>query len=202
MKKTINIIFVGLLVTIFQVQSFAITVNRSFTVSATVPGATGVTINASSVTNSGGVFSSVTGTALNFGTLTFNTINGIWLPGNYFAIDIGSSGGAGVPTTTVSYTEGANPNSPGHGLGYKSAATFVKIVGTTETQLASHKKVLKNLTNEIVAPSEITGGFLRIYLGIVTGDPASTPADGEPFTNNDRPGTYDGTLLISATVPG
>lgn len=41
------------------------------------------------------------------------------------------------------------------------------------------------------------------YLGIVTKDPAAAipdPASGELFTNADKPGTYDGTLLISATA--
>ena len=106
---------------------------------------------------------------------------------------------------TLSYTEGANPNNPGHGLGWKSTATFTKVVGSTETSLSSHgpKKMLKDLSGEHVLPSEVSGGFLRVYLGIVSKDPTAPipdPAASEVFTNADHAGAYDGSLVITATV--
>ena len=62
------------------------------------------------------------------------------------------------------------------------------------------KKLLKDLASEHITVAETTGGFLRVYTGVVTGD-ASTPAGGVPFTNADKPGAYNGTLVVTATVP-
>ena len=191
----------GLLSLALTSLSYALTGSKTFTLSASVPAATGIAINASKVDSASNQFSAVAGTALTFNPLIFNSVNGVYLPDHYFAIDIGASGGAGTPDATVTYTEGANPNNPGHGLGWKASATFVKVQGTTETQLAAHgpKKLLKSVNGETISFVEVVGGFLRIYVGINSGD-VSTPATGEPFTNGDKSGTYDGTLFISATV--
>ena len=202
MKKRIFINMTAIFVVfMFATQSFALTGTKTFTVSASVPAATGIVINASKVDSTSNQFTLLTGTALSFNPMTFNSVNSIYLPGHYFAIDVGSAGGAGIPDVTVTYTEGTNPNNPGHGLGWKTTATFVKVVGTTETQLASHgpKKLLKDLSNEQIGFIEVVGGFLRIYVGIIPGG-TNVPAGGEPFTNSDNPGTYEGTLFISATV--
>lgn len=174
----------------------------SFLVSASVPAATGVSITASSVNSTTNAFTPVAGTNLNFNPLTFDATNSIYLPNHFFAIDIGTTGGAGTADTTVTYTEGTNPNGTGKGLGWHATATFVRVEGATEVPLTTHgpKKLLKDLTSEHVTPAESTGGFLRIYSGIVTGD-ASTPAGGVPFTNGDLPGAYNGTLVVTATVP-
>ena len=190
----------------FATPSFAVplSASKSFTLSASIQAATGISINASKVDTASNQFSPVTGLALSFNPMVPDLVNGTFVPDHYFAIDVGTTGGAGVPTVTVKYTEGANPNNPGgpsHGLGTKSTATFVKISGTTETQLTNHgpKKLLIN-TDETIAPSEIVGAYLRVYVGIVTGG-TGVPAGGEPFTNADVPGTYDGTLVVSATTP-
>ncbi len=184
----------------------------TFTVKATVPTATSVSITAYSVNSTGTpVFTPVVGTLLDFSPLTFNAINQIYLPDHFFAIDLAPVGGAASPNVTATFTQGANPNNPAHGLGWKSTATFIKVTGPTGTQvetgLATHgpKKLLKDLTGgENIGSSETAGGFLRIYLGIVTLDPGATfpdPAGSETFSNADLPGDYDGTFLVSATIP-
>lgn len=174
----------------------------NFLVSASVPAATGVSISASEVDSATNAFTPVAGTNLSFDPLTFEAVNQIYLPDHFFAIDVGVTGGAGNPTVTVAYTEGLNPNAPGKGLGWHASATFVRIEGVTEVPLATHgpKKLLKDLTSENITPAELTGGFLRVYTGIVTGD-ATTPTGGVPFTNGDNPGAYNGTLVVTATVP-
>ena len=186
------------------------TVDKTFLVSATVPAATSVSISAFSVSGTPPVFTAVTGTSLSFNPLTFEPTNKIYLPNHFFAIDVAPVGGAGNPNVSFTYTEGSNPNSPGHGLGFKWTATFVKVTGPTnspvETGIAAHgpKKLLKDLAGETINKTEITGGFLRIYLGVVTLDPNATfkdPTGAEVFSNADAPGPYDGSLLISATLP-
>ncbi len=201
-------VFLGVL--LYSISpSFAQSV-KTFTLSASVPPATSIAINAFSVNSTGTpIFTAVNGLALSFGSLTFNATNGIYLPDHYFVVDLASQGGAGTPNVTLTYTEGANPNSStgGNGLGKKATATFVKVAGTTETGLTGHgpKKLLSDLSSgENIAASEITGGFLRVYLGIVTGDPNASfpdPSGAEVFSNADSGGTYDGTLLVSATLP-
>jgi hypothetical protein len=179
---------------------------RTFTVSASVPTATSVSITATRVNVANNARTPVTGTTLSFDPMTFNTANQIWLPDHYFIIDVGTTGGAGNTDATFTYTEGANPNSPGHGLGWKSTATFAKVTSSgQETGLTAHgpKRMLKDLNGEHILPAELTDGFLRVYLGIVTKDPSATvpdPASSELFTNADRPGTYDGSLVVTATV--
>jgi hypothetical protein len=206
-KKTF--VLMGTVLAVFALAVPATAVDETFTVTASVPQATGVSISAARVDSSTNEFTPVAGTTLNFNPLTFNSELGIWLPDHFFAVDVGAVGGAGAPDVTVTYTEGANPNDPDNGLGWKSTATFVQVTGEgedqTETALTAHgpKKLLKDVNGELINDTEIQGGFLRIYLGIVTNDPNATfpdPAGAENFTNEDAPGDYDGTLLVSATI--
>ena len=177
----------------------------TYTVSASVPQATSVNMGATRVNSADNSRSAVSGTALSFNPMTFNSANQIWLPDHYFAVDVAPGTGAGSTDVTLSYTEGANPNNPGHGLGWKSTATFMKVAGSTETALSGHgpKKMLKDLSGEHVLPSVVSGGFLRVDLGVVSKDPSAAipdPSASEVFTNADHAGAYDGSLVITATV--
>ena len=180
-------------------------VTQTYTVSATVPTASSVNMTSSSINASNGTRTTVNGTALSFDPLTFNSANQVWLPDHFFSTDLASVGGGGGTDVTVNYTEGANPNNPSHGIGWKTTATFVKVSGTTETPLSAHgpKKMLKDLNAEHITSTELAGGSLRIYTGIVTKDPTASipdPSTSEVFTNADKPGAYDGSLVITATV--
>ncbi len=183
----------------------AASLTKTFTVSATVPAPSSVSISASSINAATKVSTLIGGTALSFDPLIFDNTNKIWLPAHYFAIDVGPGGGPGSTDVTVSYTEGLNPNAPGHGLGWKTTATFMKVAGGVETPIAAHgpKKMLKDLSSEHVTTAELGSGILRLYVGVVTKDPTAAipdPAASEVITNADKTGTYDGSLVISATV--
>ena len=200
--KVLRILLTGLFLLAQAAPSFA--VDRVYTLSASVPAATGVTFTASSVNATGTpVFTPVTGSTLSFNPLAFNTTNQIWLPDHFFAVDISPTGGSGNTDSTFTYAETANPNTPGNGLGWKSKATFMRVNGTVETALTAHgtggRKLLKDLAAERVTPTELSGGRLRVYLGINTGD-TTTPTGGETFSNADQDGAYTGTLTISVTL--
>lgn len=178
-----------------------------FTVRAEVPVASSVNMSVASVNAATGVFSPVTGTTLQFGTMTFDNVvpagstvaPNIWRAPNYFAIDIANNG-AGSPRVTLNYTEGAKPSGQVHGLGWKGTADFKKTTGsgasTTDNVITGHpKKALKDVVNEQILPTDLTGGWLRVYLGISDG---ATGSVGEAFVASDLPGTYDGTLTITA----
>lgn len=173
-----------------------------FAVSATVPAATGVSIVATEVDSATGNFGS-TVTALDFNPLTFDATNGIYLPNHFFAIDVAATGGAGNPDTVVSYAEGSKPAGQTDGLGLRTQAAFVKVTTGGEQALASHpKSTLTGIVGgESIDDTELVGGFLRVYVGIITGDDANILSQGgAPFTNGDQSGNYTGTLTVTATV--
>jgi hypothetical protein len=201
MKRKILGLLIGaaLLITTVPVAQ---AIQQNFVVSAVVPAATGASLAAASVvsTTAGPVFTPIALGSLNFGTLKFDTANGIYLPDHFFAIDVGTTGGAGTPSVNVQYTDGTSPTGATKTLGDHTQATFVRVPGTgSEVTLTSHTKVLKSI-NETVLPAEIAGGFLRIYVGVVTGENGKTAAGGVPFSNADAPGTYTGALVVTATV--
>ena len=180
---------------------------RTFTVSATVPPPTGVSITAFNVNSATGAWTAVPGTALSFDPMTFDATNQIYMPNHYFAVNAGPIAGAGSTDVTITYTEGANPNNfsggSGHGLGWKSTAAFARVSGTTETPLASHGpiKLLKDLNGEHITPAELGTGTFRMYLGIELNPlAAGQPAGAEVFSAADRTGAYSGSLVVTATV--
>ena len=206
MKKTIGF----LIATVFMVMQAGMVsaATRSFTVSASVPLATGVSMNAASVNAATNAFTALASnaTTMSFDTMTYNSTYGYWAPDHYFAVDVGTVGGSGNLTTVVTYTEGTNQNSAtgGHGLGYKGVATFQKVTlsggVTSETTIAAHgKKKFIDLTGETVTPAQVSGGWLRVYLGIATGA-AGEPTGAELFTNLDHSGAYTGTITFTSTI--
>ena len=209
MKKVLSLALGGVFILCQAGTGLAAT---AFQVSATVPLATGISIVVDSVNSTGTpVFTPVAGTALSFDAgagMTLNTTYNILMPAVYYALNIAASGGAGLPDTTVTYTEGTNPNSGSAtlgGLGTKSTATFAQELGSVETITALGKKRLIDLTGTVghepyTALSH--GSYLRVYVGIWTGSTTVPvdPVNGQPFTYGDAPGTYTGTLTVSATV--
>jgi len=180
---------------------FAQTAEKIYNLSAEIPDATGVSITASRIV---GTTWTPASTSLTY-DMNYDTTNEVWLATEYYAVDVAPTGGTGNPQTTVTFLQGYNPNGgTAHGLGVKGAANFVSVTGPTgsqtETALPAHPKEIFSTVNETINPSELNGGFLRMYFGINTGD-ASTPTNGEVFTNADAPGSYEGTMTVSATLP-
>lgn len=207
MNKLFSLLLVAAVLTGSASALMAATGSSTFTVSATVPAPTGVTIAATNITTGATpVYTPVAGTALAFGTLSYDAINGIYIAPHYFSITAGPQAGAGTTSVTVTYTEGANPNNvaggSGKGLGYKSKATFVKVAGTTETPIAAHGgatgKKLIDVNGLAVSSTDLGGGIFKMYVGVVTDPTGLTGA--EVFSGADKPGAYSGTLVVSATV--
>jgi hypothetical protein len=75
----------------------------------------------------------------------------------------------------------------------------------SETGISSvgPKKRLIDLSALHVPYTTVTGGWLRVYVGIWNGSTTATypdPANGQPFSAADAPGTYSGTLTFTETV--
>ena len=201
MKTKLSLILIGLFL-LFQAGTVWAAVT-TFTVSATVPAATGVSISVNSVNATSNVFTTLpTGTtALSFDPMAFNTTTLVYVPSVYYALNFSVSGGGGNPDVTFTYNEGTNPNGTTKGLGTKASATFVQETSSGETTLSAHpKKALINVSSEHVAYTELaSGAYLRVYLGVCTGG-TGDPTGCSPFTNSDAPGTYTGSLVATAVV--
>lgn len=188
----------------------AVAQSTTFTVSAAVPAGTGVGIAVNSVNTSTGSFTPVAGTTLTYAPLSFNTTNSVYLANNYFTFDVTVSG-AGSPNTQVSYVAGSVPSGAVSTLGGNSAITFDKEVFTSsstppaQTQVGS-PVVMSSLTTAATVPfTSVAPGWLRVYMGLCTGNTSSAngttdPSGCKPFTSGDAVGTYSGALTISATV--
>lgn len=179
------------------------------TITANVPPANDVGFFVSRVTRTGNTVNFDTpilgSQQLNFGTLTFSPTNGIFIANHFYAIDVGAIAAGGSPaagqvgTVQLSYVNGTP-----RGLGNKAITTFVRVTGApgsqTETTFARHTLANSNLS---VQPAQFAGGFLRIYLGINTGEVFATfpvEASGSPFTTADAGGDYTGTLTLTSTL--
>ena len=203
MKNTIKLILGGLFLLGQASNSLAaaITNTTAFTVQATVPAATGVSVTINKIV--GTTWTLQTSTTLDYGTLTFDTKNKIYAPNYSYAADFAAAaGGSGTPSLTFSYSEGTNPNGSSNGFGTKSQAIFAKEVysasGSIETKVGT-PSTLGSISSVSLPTADFTGGWARVYLGVCTG--ASTDATGcSPFTAADKAGQYSGTLTVTTTL--
>jgi len=209
MKRIRLTVLSGLLVLGLTAVGFAGTAD--FFITATVPTAVDVGFTTSQVDPDTSVFTLI-GTGdqtMDFGTMTFDEGTGTFLPPHIYAVDVGPVDVAGDPaaglvgTVTVGFAEDPHPNGTGKGLGLKSTLTYVEVTGApgAQTETVFNRKLLNNVVSAL--PADFNAGFLRLYVGIYTGEvfttfPVST--DGEPFLTTDAPGPYTGTLTLSATL--
>lgn len=138
-------------------------------------------------------------------------IYNIFLPDNYFSIDVGYiwEGTPFVKKINVTFTDGTPLN-----LGTRATATLIAksrlVDGSEKTEaktdaIGNGKYRLTGLTQQVDLSSQLDKKWLRLYVGIASMDPAAdfldsavTPTAPTPFVPGDAPGTYTGTLVITA----
>ncbi len=198
MKRVIGIILGGVFLLTQATAGFAATTaTKTFNLQATVPTANGINIEAYKQVGTNEP-TKVTGLDLDFETLTLDPEDSVFRAGHFFFVQV-TPQGAGDITTTVSYTEAASNRPVGatRGLGSASIATFVKAKSDkTETQIGT-KTALTGL-NKQINPASVTGGWLKVYIGLANGDETITGVT--PFTTADKTGDYTGTITFSATA--
>ncbi|KPK97311.1 MAG: hypothetical protein AMJ95_09685 [Omnitrophica WOR_2 bacterium SM23_72] len=155
---------------------------------------------------------------LDFGPLTLytGTTDGtswaVFLPSYFYSVDMAYTygGGAGITQFSFSYSSDVVPlgQPTDSGLGVKSTATFVRKrmvdgVEVTETPADRIAKVLlRDVGTVNVLLSDLSQGWLRMYVGVVTKDPALPAGDVEltttaqVFSPGDVPGDYSGILTV------
>ncbi len=217
-NRLFKVLSVMLVMVLTSSQAFAQA--QDFIIRATISPASGVAFVVSKVTAdaNGNITSFIVQntTTLDFATLPFvtkdpqgNTLN-IFLPQFFWAIDVGSLG-AGNPDVQVKYVDQQNPNttagSTRAGLTKKGILTSFRVEQSTNQQgnLVDNPILLSSSTlsgftgaGQTINETQINGGFLRFFLGISTGA-AGEATGAEPFTALDAPGTYSGTLTLTAT---
>ncbi|OGX18776.1 MAG: hypothetical protein A3K83_02405 [Omnitrophica WOR_2 bacterium RBG_13_44_8b] len=122
---------------------------------------------------------------------TFN----FYSTGYYYAVDVAPLGGGWGGPVTLSYTPGT-PDIADHAIITLAKAVFVTPTQSTDTAFTG-KLALDNLPSS-VAVASVSGGWLRMFIGLATGD-TGEPAGVTPFTGATPAGTYTGTLTISYT---
>lgn len=181
----------------------------TFPIAVNIPPADSVNFIVNKVTGPSNAPTFVTnpdGKNLNFG-VTFNGQNSIYLANESFAIDLAPNGIANYSSVGFSYSSETNPTGQAANTGLSTHGTItpVKVVGNQETQLAGFGVRLGG-TLPSITNSQVAGGFLRVYVGLATGElvgGAGTAAKipgSVPFSGADRSGDYKGTLTITATL--
>jgi hypothetical protein len=138
-----------------------------------------------------------------------------FLPDHFYSIDMAYTYGTGAAITQMSFaftaTEPAG-QPVGHGLGVKATASFVRkridpVTGSEATEAATdriNKVLLRDVSTVGVQLTDLNGGWLRVYVGVVTKDPGLPVGDiektatAEVFSPGDIAGAYTGTLTISS----
>ncbi len=177
----------------------------TFPISVIIPAATSVTFKVAKVV--GTTFTDNGSSNLNF-SVAYNTTANAYLAEQYFAIDLAPDGAASYSSITFGYSGQTNPVGQTDGLDKKATMTPVKVVGTDETPLAGYGVPLGG-TLPTITNAQVSGGFLRVYVGLATGeliggsgaDAGDPKIPGSvPFVATDKIGNYGGTLKITATL--
>lgn len=187
-----------------------------FNIEAVLPASSSATFTVSRVVpGTPEVFTVVATNDLNFSTLTLDPVNFIFLPAFFWVVDIGTDG-AGQPDLQFLYADTANPNGAlnnGTGLGGHGTISYQKVVTNsdlTQTVTLIRGEALQQAnTSGGINETDFAGGFLRVSVGIATGDPGDSDAtpprppaeegNAAPLTQSDAPGTYSGILTMTAT---
>ena len=170
---------------------------QTVTVRAVIPTSSSLNLSVSRVTGT----TWANATSIDFGTLTYNSTLGIFLPTSYYAVDCGVVDNTGNAwTLTHARTNVANGNAT---LNNNINVDFIR-------QLSSNTSVLTPLAELSYAnatgsaatftKAQILGtnstGWLRIYYGIGTGNTTDNPGV-RPINATQPGGTYTGSVTLT-----
>ncbi|MFA5199281.1 MAG: hypothetical protein WC432_07050 [Candidatus Omnitrophota bacterium] len=186
--KKLFILGVFLVVAFCAVNAFAST-SQTVNVSATVPTTNGLSVDIHKVIGSAWT----TATAINFGTLTWDSTDNIFRPldGASFVLDVNITENSGTSWTVThnrsSLVSGSN------NIDNNVNVSFVKATTSSESDL--EKVSFYNSDGKIFTKETLSDGWLRIYYGIASG---SDDASGvTPLGASTVAGTYTGSVTLT-----
>ena len=124
----------------------------------------------------------------------------VFLPADdsYYAADVGVNGAG--PWTINHTVQGADFLSGGDdALGDNVVVTFVKQLDSTTSQQLDQVAIM-NANGRTYDSTALSGGWLRVYYGIATGD-TSEPSDVTPVAPTQVGRSYSGTVTFTLTTP-
>jgi len=193
MKKIFSLGVVGLVLGVVSV-CFAAT---SIRIAATIGETHQMNVALSRMASAGATptpVTDLTGTGMDFGTLTKDPVDNNFRSPIFFYVDAPVVSNKTGWTITHTATDFAN--SAGNNLNLSTNVTFMKAITGGETALAV-SKISYNAakTRAAIAQSELTDGWLRIYYGLAQG---SGDAPGVAVITTAQPtGSYVGTVTLT-----
>jgi len=190
--KNIFICMVFVVAVFYAINSWA-AVSQTVTVNATIPTMTGgLSVTVSKVT--GTVWT--TASSISFGTLIWDKINNIFLPTSYYAVDIGVTDNSGT-AWTVTHTRASLANGANNLNGKVNVSFNKQTSATVATEL--QKLSFGNSNSIAYTKAQLTGGWLRIYYGVGTGETGKDASGVTPIGLDTPAGTYTGSVTITLT---
>ena len=192
MKNILMMSMVFVMVALMTTASWAAS-SQTVTVNATVAAVSGaLSVSVSKVT--GTVWTPAT--AISFGTLVWDSVNKIFLPNCYYAVDIGVTDNSGT-AWTLTHTRASVANGSNN-INNKINVSFNKQTSsTTATEL--QKVSYANSNNIAYTKAQLSGGWLRIYYGVGTGEAGKDAPGVTPIGLDTLAGTYTGSVTITLT---
>lgn len=196
MKNILKICMVFVVVAFSATSAWASS-SQTVNVNAVIPAmAGGLTVTVSKVVGT----TYTAASAINFGTLVWDTTNHIFLPPMYYAVDVGVTDNSGT-AWTVTHTRTFLANGA-YNLNSKVNVSFSKetdptgVVPGTQLSYVSYS----DSNSKAFTKAQLAGGWLRIYYGIGTGSLTTPDATGvTPIGLDSVAGSYSGTVTITLT---
>ena len=132
---------------------------------------------------------------IDFQTLVYDAVNGVFGANYYYAVDIGVMDNSGSPWM-ITHTRNSVARDAFNNLDNNINVSFTK-ESSTAPAINLQKVSYASSQNISFSKSQLTGGWLRAYYGIATGlndAPGALPIDATKPT-----GLYQGSVMITLT---
>ena len=186
---------IGLLVLTFILASVCFAqdaVLENVVVAAVIPQQSSLSVTVSKVT--GTTWTPVS--SLEFGNLNYDEANGIFTSDSYFVVDVGIL--ANSPSWSVKFDATSITNGSVN-LDNNVNVTFMKQVTSTDPGERIAYLSYADSKGKSFVKNAISPGWLRIYFGIATGDPANPDAPGVSLltVGTYTVGNYNGNINVT-----
>jgi len=133
--------------------------------------------------------------AIDFETLVFDNVNKIFTAKCYYALDVGVT--STNPDWTVTHTATSVINGS-ESLDNNVNVVFVKQLTNTTYSILT-KLSYANSNNQAFTKTQLSGGWLRIYYGIATGEAGKDSPGTTPIPGTKTYGNYQGQVTFTLT---
>jgi len=182
------VIFVAVVVSLcFAVETKVVDVK------AYIPQQNGLSVTVTRIVNE--VWDTTPSSSIDFGTLTFDAVNKIFAASCYYAVDVGINSNQAAWTITHTRTSLVNGTD---NLDKSVNVIFVKQTSNTASTPLD-KLSYADSNNKAYTKTALSGGWLRIYYGIATGEVAKDAPNTQVIGATQTYGNYAGQVTLTLT---